>query len=194
MSDLGDPVRRRFARRGLLYLLLAVAAGGIALLRQQARRADAARDARAVAGATLDADARASLEGGRRYLVEVVGNRRTLEALTLTSLVAVEEGSRMRAMLTPTLVDGSRRTVDDGRIRQTMASFKAPRDGAYLVRLVTSPAVSAPSADSFYIVRAAGGRDVSQSFGMMALGVVLFLVILALGGIVGRSFLDRDAT
>ena len=48
--------------------------------------------------------------------------------------------------------------------------------------------------DSFFVARAAGARDMSQSFGMMALGGVLVLVILAMGGIVGRSFLDRDAT
>ncbi|MFN8667058.1 MAG: hypothetical protein U0164_07595 [Gemmatimonadaceae bacterium] len=194
MSDDRDPVRRRFARRGLLYLLLAVAAGGIAILRQQARRADVAHDARTVTGATLDADAQLSLEGGRRYVIEVTGDRKRLAKLTLTAVTVIDQGTRMPASVTAAFFDGARRSTGAGRVRQTLGSLTAPRDGEYLVRLVTSPPVTAPSTDSFYVARAASGRDLSQSFGMMALGVVIFLVILAVGGIVGRSFLDRDAT
>ncbi|MCC6929633.1 MAG: hypothetical protein IT359_11640 [Gemmatimonadaceae bacterium] len=186
-------MRRRLARRGLAYLLLAVAASGIVFLRQQARRADAGRDSRTVSGATLGADALLPLEGGQRYLIEASGDRQRLGALALNAVIVVDQATRMRERFTPSFID-ARRNAGRGRIRQLLGSFVSPRDGEYLVRLETTPAATRHSADSFYVVRAASGRDLSRSFGMMALGVLLFLVILALGGIVGRSFLDGDAT
>ncbi|HEX4931912.1 MAG TPA: hypothetical protein VFV33_01960, partial [Gemmatimonadaceae bacterium] len=104
-----------------------------------------------------------------------------------------DQGTRMPAPITSTLSKGTRRNTGDGRVRQALGRVQAQRDGEYLVRLVTTPPAPAESTDSFYVSRAASARELSRPIGLMALGGALFLVILALGGMIGRAVLDRDA-
>lgn len=194
MSNESTPLRDRFARRWLLYFLVVVAAGGIALLRQQARRVDATRAMLVMGAAPLVDDARATLEAQRSYTLEAIGDRARLARLTLYRVRVVNVESRLAADFTLSPQARLKRDVGDGRIRQSLGTIRAPGDGEYLVRLDISPPVTEVTTDSFFVLRSPSGREFSQSFGMLALGGVIFVVVLAIGGVVGRSFLDRDAT
>lgn len=194
MSSDTTPLRDRFARRWLLYFLVVVAVGGIALLRQQARRVDAARAMLVVGAAPLASDAGATLEARRSYTLEAIGDRARLQTLTLHRVRVLNVESRVAAVFTLAPQERLKRDVGNGRIRQTLGTIRAPGEGEYLVRLDISPPVTEVTADSFFVLRSPSGRDFSQSFGMLALGGVIFVVVLAIGGVVGRSFLDRDAT
>lgn len=194
MSHDSTPLRDRFARRWLLYFLVVVAAGGIALLRQQARRVDSARAMLVIGAAPLTDDATATLEARRAYTLEAIGDRARLQQLSVSRVRVVEMNSRVAAVFDLTPQARLTRDAGDGRIRQTLGTIRAPGDGDYLLRLDISPPVTEVASDSFFVLRSPSGREFSQSFGMLALGGVIFVVVLAIGAVVGRSFLDRDAT
>jgi hypothetical protein len=194
MSNESTPLRDRFARRWLLYFLVVVAAGGIALLRQQARRVDATRAMLVIGAAPLVDDAQSALESRRSYTLEVTGDRARLARHMLYRVRVINVESRVAAVFGLSPQARLKRDVGDGRIRQTLGTIRAPGDGEFLVRLEISPPVTGVTTDSFFVLRTPSGREFSQSFGMLALGGVIFVVVLAIGGVVGRSFLDRDAT
>lgn len=194
MSDESTPLRDRFARRWLLYFLVVVAAGGVALLRQQARRVDATRALLVMGASPLSNDAETTLEAQRSYTLEVIGDRARLARLTLHRVRVFNVESRLGATFALDPRARLKRDIGDGRIRQTLGTIRAPGDGTFRVRLDISPPVTEVTADSFFVLRSPSGREFSQSFGMLALGGVIFVVVLAIGGVVGRSFLDRNAT
>ncbi len=194
MSRDGTPWRDRLARRWLLYFLVAIATGGIVLLRQQARRADAGRTATLVAAAPLGGDLHLTLEGGRRYRVEVVGDRARLARLPHDRARLIDVNSRAATPIAASPTGQPARDVGNDRIRQTLGTVVAPNDGEFLVRLETTAAIDGVAIDSLLVSQLPTGRALSQSFGMLALGGLVFLVVLAIGGLLGRSVLDADAT
>ena len=181
-------------RRWLLYALVAIAAGGIVLLRGQARRVNSARASRTVGGSVLGERLEVALDGGTRYVIEASGDPTRLRSFAGATIQVIDARSRATVLIAPVVVSGSTQDMGDGRVRQQWGRLAPTQDGVYRVLLDPPPTAGIRATDSLIVARAATGRDVSQSFGMLALGGVFLLVTLALGGIIGRSFLDRDAT
>jgi hypothetical protein len=111
-----------------------------------------------------------------------------------TARVVIDVNSRAATPIAASPTGQPARDVGNDRIRQTLGTVVAPNDGEFLVRLETTAALDGVAIDSLLVSQLPSGRALSQSFGMLALGGLVFLVVLAIGGLLGRSVLDADAT
>lgn len=181
-------------RRWMVYLLVALLTGVIVVLRLQARRVTPASDALVVAGAALGSPLQAQLDAATRYVVEVSRGDDSRDSLVRDRVRVVAGGGRASGAIALDPPRAGRDRVVRGRARRAVGEFQLPDGGAVRVEVGLDFPTDPAHTDSIFIARTPQSGDLSSSFSLMLLGGFALVLLVAIAGLVGRTFIERNAT
>jgi len=180
-----------YARRGLLYVLVAVAIGSIVVLRQLARGVGEVPVSVRIGGGPVAERLGVTLDAQTRYLILLEGDTAALAADVVPAVRVAHASTQAPLPVMRDRVPPAARTA--GRAKRRVGSLLPTTDGVHSI-VVEVPAEGTPWFDSVMVETAPPARGAAHSMGMLAVGGVIVLALLAIGGIVGRAALEQDAT